>query len=202
MRQTIDDSTVRADLGPTLTPLPLKLSNFFLDHPDLSAFIVNRRGLAPYRIQMLGPRRSLAEDGDGSVGVVNLLEREDFRRVYYGEGVHRSLFFPEIRASVVIIVSMREESPPGGRPRTASNFSIYVRMTSRVLAGVVKVLRPFLQSLVIGKFSKAFAAADQLGQLLARDPSPVLADIAAFPTLFLEERRDVEDAIARLKPGT
>lgn len=199
VRKTVAGFTVHAVLGPAQTPLPLALSNFLLDHPDLSAFIVNRRGIAPYRIEMQGPRRSRADDGEGTSGLVNLLERTDRRRLYYGEGVHRSRLFPAIRATAVIVMELREQPGPGGRRETTTTFDVYVRMRSRFVSALVRALRPFLQKTVIGKFSKAFFVADRVGRLMAQDPGAVDADVRAFPTLAAEDRADLLDMIARLK---
>lgn len=203
VRATIEGRTVHETIGPSLTPLPLGLSDFLLDHPDLSAFIVRRRGIAPYRITMLGPRRTLADDGEGTTGIVDLLQSSPRRRLYYGEGVHHSRFFPDIRASAVIVMELREEPEPDGRPATVSTFEVFVRMRSRFVSGVIKTLRPFVQRTVIGKFSKAFLVADTVGRLMAADPDGVAADAGAFPAMLAEDRDEFLARIAGLKrlPG-
>jgi hypothetical protein len=192
------DYTVHAVVGPSQTPLPLELSHFLLDHPDLSAFIVNARAIAPYRIIMRGPRRSLADDGDGTRGVVNLLESAPDRRLYYGEGVHRSALFPDILAAAVIEMKLHEVRGPDGRAETISTFDVWVRLRSRWLSGVVKTLRPFLQGTVVGKFTKAFLVADAVGRDLARDPASVSADAFRFPLLSPDERAQFTALVARL----
>lgn len=200
VRATVDGRTVHERLGPGRTPLPLELSNFLLDHPDFSAEVVRRRGIAPYRIEMLGPRRSRADDGEGTSGVVNLLSRTDRRRLYYGEGVHHSRLFPDVRASAVIVMELAEETAPDGRRVTVTVFDVYVRMRSRFVAGVVKTLRPFLQRTVVGKFSKAFMVADEIGRLTARDPGALAEDARSSPALFAEERDALLALTSRLPP--
>jgi hypothetical protein len=198
VKQTSEGYTVRAVVGPARTPLPLALSNFLLDRPDLAAFVVNRRGIAPYRIEMRGIRRSLADDGDGTVGVINLISRTDARRVYYGEGEHRSRFFPAILASAVVVMDLREETAPDGRLETVSTFEVRVRMRSRFVAGVVKTLRPFLKKTIVGKFSKAFFVADAVGRAMASDPAAVARDVEAYPPMFAEDRAALLEMIAKL----
>jgi hypothetical protein len=200
IQRTVSDSTVHAVIGPSETPLPLELSNFLLDHPDMSAFIVNRRKIAPYRIEMLGPRRSLADDGEGTRGIVNLVDASPGHRLYYGEGVHRSLLFPDIRATAVIEMDLSEAAGPDSRPRTITLFHVWVRMKSRFVSRLVKTLRSFLQGTVVGKFSKAFFVADSVGRLMARDPYAVAEDIRAFPSLFVEDRAAILEMMSRLKP--
>lgn len=201
IQATVSSFTVQAVLGPAETPLPLAVSNFLLDHPDMSAFVVNREKIAPYRIEMLGARRSLADDGDGTRGVVSLIERSDRHRLYYGEGVHRSRFFPAIRASAVISLDLTGAGGADSRPASITTFHVWVRIQNRFVSGLVKTLRPFLRGTVVGKFSKALSVADSVGRLMARDPDAVAADVRAFPGLFPEDRAEILTMISRLKPA-
>jgi hypothetical protein len=200
VRRTVDGRTVQATMGPSETPLPLELTNFLLDRPDLSAFIVARRGIAPYRVELVEARRSLVDDGEGVTGEITLVETGETRRVYYGEGINRSALFPDIRASAVIVMDLRPGTDAAGRPTTTTTFSVWVRMRSRFVAGVVKTLRPFLRATVVRKFSKAFLVADQVGRLMAKDPASVLADADAFPALDPRDRAMLADLMSRLRP--
>lgn len=201
IRQTIGDCTVSAMVGPAPTPLPLHVSNFLLDRPELAAFIVNRRKIAPYRIEMLGPRRSSASDGRGTTGVVNLIERSDTHRLYYGEGVHQSLLFPDLHATAVVEMSLHEEPGPDGRPRTVTTFQVFVRLRNRFVSSVVKTLSPFLRATIAGKFTKAFAVANRVALLMTQDPDVIADDIRACPSVFIEDRAALIELIARLKPA-
>jgi hypothetical protein len=201
VQSTVSGCTVSAVLGPAETPLPLAVSNFLLDHPDMSAFIVNRRKIAPYRIEMLGPRRSSADDGEGTRGVVNLIEATGRHRLYFGEGVHRSRFFPDIRASAVIAMDLSETTGLDARPVTITTFHVWVRIKNHFVSGLVKALRPFVQGTVVRKFSKAFYVADSVGRLMASDPDGISEDIRAFRGLFEEDRAAILELVARLKPS-
>ena len=201
IQSTISGCTVSAVLGPAETPLPLAVSNFLLDHPDMSADIVNRRKIAPYRIEMLGPRRSSADDGDGTRGVVNLIEETDRHRLYYGEGVHRSLIFPDIRATAVIVMDLSESTNISSAATTITTFHVWVKIKNRFVSGLIKTLRPFLQGTVVRKFSKAFYVADSVGRLIARDPDGVSEDVRGFSGLSAEERAEILRMISRLKPS-
>ncbi len=199
VRLTTSDCTVSELVGPRDVSLPLDLSNDLLDHPDLAAFIVRRRHLAPYRIEMRGPRRSLADDGEGTSGVVNLLERTETHRLYYGEAEHRSPFFPVILASAVIDMDLEARADPGGSPATRASFLVCVRMRNPFVSGIVKILRPFLRKKVIDKFTKAFFLADRIGRLMASDPDGISRDIAEFPAFSAEQSAEFRARVAGLK---
>jgi hypothetical protein len=196
--ETTAHCTVRSRVGPADTPLPLALSNFLLDHPDLSAYLVRVRRIAPYRIEMRSPRQSWADDGDGTAGLITLVERTDTRRLYYGEGAHRSRLFPVIRASAVIEMDLAKTTGADGRPHTRTVFTVWVRIHNRFVSRLVRILKPFLRRTVIGKFSKAFMVADKVGRLMAKDPAGVAADARGFTELSAAGRADLEARMARL----
>jgi hypothetical protein len=147
---------------------------------------------------MQGPRRSSADDGDGTVGVVDLVERSDQHRVYFGQGVHHSAVFPDIHATAVIIMDLVEHVPSGEKTSTSTRFDVCVRMNNFLISGLVKSLRPFLKKTIIGKFSKAFFVADQVGRLIAKDPKSVSQDAADFPRLSSEDRSQFLSLISKL----
>ncbi len=175
-------------VGPIETPLPREMADFLLDHPDLAATIVREHGIAPYRIEMRGPRQSWADDGDGTVGLITEVSNGAGRRVYYGDGTHRSRYFPDIRAEAVIVMEMRAVPRPGCSDRVRSTFEVYVKLRNPILAKMVSLL-PFVQRTVARKFSKAFLVADQVGRLLAKTPQAVVWDVKDYGLPEAEENR-------------
>lgn len=198
VRRVTEGYTVRALVGPSQTPLPLELTNFLLDRPDLAAYLVKKKGIAPYRIEMLGPRRSSADDGDGTRGVVDLVAREETRRLYYGEGEHDSPLFPKLRADSVIVLTLEPRQGPDCRASTRTTFHVYVRLRSRFLSGMVKLLKPFVRDTVIRKFTKAFSVAEQTGRLMAADPAGMGADALSYGGLDAAERAALAAMLGRL----
>ena len=186
--QALRACTVSARVGPQETPLSLPAADFLLDHPDLSAAIARNHGLAPYRVVMRAPRQSWADDGDGTRGLIVLIEHEGARRTYYAEGAHSSALFPTIRAAAVVRLELNARPPSGLPPDVVSSFDVCVRMRNPVVSGLVKILRPFLQKTIVRKFSKAFFVAHGIGESLAKDPEPIIAEILAYPDLSDEER--------------
>ncbi|MDX6769687.1 MAG: hypothetical protein SF051_09160 [Elusimicrobiota bacterium] len=198
VRRVVERPTVRSLVGPSETPLPLDLANFLLDRPDLAAYIVKKRGIAPYRIEMLGPRRSSADDGDGTSGIVNLVSREETARLYYGEGAHNGALFPTLRANAVIALTLEPRQGPDCRRYTRTSFRVYVRLKSRVVSGLVKLLRPFVRDTVVRKFTKAFLVADQVGRLMQQDPAGVSEDALAYGGLSAADRASLAALLAGL----
>ena len=174
---------VRSTVGPVETPLPLEAANFLLDHPDLSAWLVNRRKIAPYVVERRSPKRFFADDGDGTKGLITEAERSPTRRVYQGEGTHNGWL--EADATVVLQLA------PAGPGCVISTFDVGVTLKNRLLGGAVRLLRPWLKDVIARKFGRAFLAAHKVGELLAREPASVSAELASYPKLTEAERAEL-----------
>lgn len=181
MRITVEHPTVHQVVGPIETPLSPQVSEFLLDHPDMSAWLVRRHGIAPYVIEMRGPDRSWADDGDGTTGFIGLAARAPGERAYYTEGTHVSALFPDIKAAAVVLMEIRPVVRDGCPPHVVSSFDVYVKMRSRFVSAMVKALKPFIKRVLIRKFTKAFSVAQQVGVLLAREPKATAAEILSYP---------------------
>lgn len=199
-KQTVERRTVSGSVGPIETPLTLEAAAFLLDHPDLSAWLVRRRKIAPYVIEMRGPGRSWADDGDGTTGFIDLVYRRPERRVYYTEGTHVSALFPDIRASAVIVMDISPVAREGCRGHVVTSFDVYVKLRSGFLSAMVKTLRPFIRGLIVRKFTRAFSVADQVGVLLAKDPEGIGREMLSFPGWSAEERASAQALLNPLTP--
>lgn len=191
--------TVRSRLGPVVTPLPLELANFLLDHPDVSAAIVRAHKIAPYTITMRGPRRSWADDGEGTRGLITLVRRGERDRLYYGDGTHESSVFPSIRAEAAIAMTLKPLARPGCPDAVETSFDVYVRLKNPVLSGLVKTLRAFVGKTVVRKFGKAFLVADKVGRLMAERPDELSAEVSSLPGLSGEDRARLLELIKPLR---
>lgn len=197
-KRTVERRTVSGSVGPIETPLSLEATAFLLDHPDLSAWLVRRRKIAPYVIEMRGPSRSWADDGDGTTGFIDLIHRGPKRRIYYTEGTHVSAVFPDIRASAVIFMEISAVPRGGCREHVVSSFDVYVKLRSGFLSAMVKVLRPFIKGLIVRKFTRAFAVADKVGVLLATDPEGVGREMLSYPGLSAEDRSSAQKLLSSI----
>src|SRR5436190_10764016 len=68
----------------------MEAAMFFMDHPDLTAWFLKRKRLAPYVISQTGPGRWHGDDGGGTKGDFTLVRSREGERVWLGEGTHRA----------------------------------------------------------------------------------------------------------------
>ena len=193
--------SIVSPLGPVDTPLPLDLANFLLDHPDIAAFVVHRHRIAPYRVVMKSATESFADDGAGTKGTIVLLQRSERERTYFGDGVHESKHFPRIHATAVVVMRVAEPNTADCRPFVRSNFTVYVKLRSKVLSNVAKAVRVFVRQKVAQIFARAFLAADKVGQLIAEDPEGIAREIEDYPTISAPDKARFLELMDRFKRG-
>src|SRR6185436_4977944 len=174
--ETRRSPSIVSSLGPVDTPLPLDLANFLLDHPDIAAYVVHRHRIAPYRITMKSPTESFADDGAGTKGTIALLKRDERERTYFGDGVHDRKHLPPIHAMAVVVMKVAEPNTADCRPFVRSSFKVYVKLRSKVLSAAAKAVRIFVRKKVAQIFTKAFLAANKVGQLIAQDPDGLMKE--------------------------
>jgi hypothetical protein len=189
-----EDYTAIGVMGPVQTPLPPSLYGFFLDHPVLTAGLANRLELGPFQAQSQGPGRFWVNDGDGTQGHVTLLQQSESARIYYMEGFHEGRIFPKVNAKAVVFLRLQ---PAKGGEEVDNTIVSYVRLESRMLSAMVRMLRPLLGDAIIRKLARGFDATNRLSQILALDASRVLSAAETLPGL---DPVEVEALRAAVKP--
>jgi hypothetical protein len=186
-------------LGPIQTPLSLELAEFLLDHPDLSGFLVHELKIAPYVAKLKGPGQFWADDGEGSKGLVTLVDHQPGHRVYYVDGIHHSHYFPAIHAGAAVVMEMKPDTEGQCPSHIRSAFTIYVKLNNPVLSNLAKTIRPFIRKTVAHKFGKGFMVAHGIGLEMMKNSDRVVETAAKFPTFTAQDRAELEKLAARLK---
>src|ERR1700704_1302251 len=114
LQPIISHYTTENKVGPLRTPLPEAVYLYLLDHPPMTAVLVNRLGIALYRSEMRGSGRYWGNDGEGTEGIVELVYQDRTSRVYYLEGSHDSRFLPLITGKAVVLLRMNQVTDSNG----------------------------------------------------------------------------------------
>jgi hypothetical protein len=179
--------TTANKIGPIRTPLPEEVYFYLLDHPSMAAALVNRLDLGLYKAAMLGPGRFWGSDGEGTEGVVELVYEDRATRMYYLEGFHDGTLLPQVTGKAVVLLSIRPVKESNGADAIETTVVSYAQLNSRVLSGILSLIRPLVGRVVIGRFMKGFATADRLSQVMRLDPDRVLFEATDPPSLPDEE---------------
>jgi hypothetical protein len=83
-----DNPTTSGLIGPVRTPIPQHVYEYLLDHPSLIAALVRKLGMGNYQFTSRGPNQFWGNDGDGTQGLLSLLQREGTTRIYHIDGYH------------------------------------------------------------------------------------------------------------------
>jgi hypothetical protein len=175
--------TTANKIGPVRTPLPEEVYGYLLDHPPMAAHLVNRLDIGLYKATAYAPNVFWGSDGEGTEGVVHLVYRDRFTRIYYLEGRHDGTFLPSVTGKAVALIRIQPVQEVNGRDAVETTLVAYLRLNNRFLSGAMSILRPLIGQVVTRQFMKAFHAADRLSEVMRQDPDRVLFEATDPPSL-------------------
>lgn len=195
LHEIIDHYTITTKVGPIRAGLPESLYRDLLDRPPLAAALINRLDLGLYKSEMRGPGRFWGNDGEGTEGVVQLISQSRTARIYYLEGLHESRLLPNITGKAVVFLKMDSVKDADGMEAMDSTMVAYTKLDSRILSGVVSLLRPFIGGTVKRKLSKGVETVNRLSILMRQHPDRVLFEAMDPPALPDEDVAFVKQAL-------
>lgn len=198
LQPIIDEFTTANKVGPIQTPLQESVYVYLLDRPPLAAALVNRLELGLYKAEPRGPGRYWGDDGEGTVGLVELVYQDPRHRLYYLEGSHHSTLLPHLTGKAVVMLSMARVKAAAGQDAVETTLVSYTRLDNRVLAGLVSLLRPLVGRTVSRKLMKGINAVNQLGMEMRRHPDRVLFEATDPPSLPSEDVAFLKQALANM----
>jgi hypothetical protein len=166
---------------------------YLLDHPELAAHVARTLRVARYRVWRT-PEGLALDDGWGVRGHFRVVYAHDGTRVMLARGQYDHALLPPIRGQAVAMIEYRLEPAPNGRSLVRPVVSGYVKLDSRVLAGLLKVASAAAQrkaDLEAHRLAKVFA---RVSRELDEDPGGVLDRLRREPDVPREEL----EALARL----
>ena len=185
-------------VGPILTPLSEPVYRYLLDRPPMTAALTNRLGLSLYKSEARGPGRVWADDGEGTEGLIELVYQDSSNRVYYVEGAHTSLVLPDIAGKAVVLVKMNPAQDGQGNDAVDTTLVAYAKLNSRVLAGLVSLIRPLIGNTIARKLTKGFNVVNRLGQEMRQHPNRVLFEATDPPPLPQDEVAFLKQALEHM----
>jgi len=169
----VNDWSTSDVVGPIESSIPIELYSFLVDHPIITASLVQSLGLASYQFTGRGDHQYWVNDGDGTQALLSLVHRSEGTRIYYLAGYHEGRVFPRVHAKAAVFLRMRPVVTKTGRSVVENTLISYTRLDDPWLAGVVRILRPLIGGAVTRKLSRGFQVTTQLGTLIADDPDRV-----------------------------
>jgi len=199
----LTDYTFRRSVMSTGRVLDRTLHEFLLSHPDIGASLVRVQGLGSYRVRRVAPGVFQGTDGEGASSVLRIVEEAPGRRVFHARGRHVARFAPDISGEALVLLTTWYEDA-GDLELAHGHLTVYARLDNRLLGWVLRLLMPFIGSVLDAKIAKAFASESRAVKHSGLDPDTVLArleeDAALSHADVAEFRSLLRDALAR-RPG-
>lgn len=166
--------------GPVRTALPAPLYTYFLDHPAVTASLMQRLGLGPYQARSDSPTQFWVNDGEGTQGLVRILYQDATTRIYHIEGFHEGRLLPVMRGQAVVFLSAAAE----GRADLAAvdtTLTSYIQLDNRTLSSILSLFKPLIGEAITRRLTRVFDDTDRLSQVIAQDLDQVLQHLLALP---------------------
>lgn len=187
LQAIIGDYTTANKIGPIPTPLSEPVFFHLLDHPPLTAALIGRLDLGPYKSEGRGAGRFWASDGEGTSGEVELLYQDRAHRIYHVEGTYKSAMFLRVAGKAVILARMNPMKDNQGNDGMQMTLVVYTKLDSRFLAGLVSLIRPLAGNAIVRKLNKGFDVVYRLGQEIRQRPDRVMVKATNPPPLPPED---------------
>lgn len=194
----VSNYTTANKIGPVRIALPPSLYFYLLDRPPLAAALINRLDLGLYQAEPKGPHRYWGQDGAGTWGTVELVYRDQTSRIYYLDGQHESRLLPHVTGKAVLFMSMQPVKDQTGAKSTDTTLVAYTRLDSRVLSGLLSLLRPLVGGTVTSKLHKGVETVNRLGSVMRHQPQQVLFEASDSPPFADEDIAFLKQALAEL----
>lgn len=185
----VNHSTTTGNVGPLRSLISPPLYEFLLDRPVLTAALVRRLGLGSYEFTARGPDQYWGNDGDGTQGLLSLVQRNGSTRIYHIDGYHEGHVFPMVKAQAVVFVKILPAASANGAAAVDTSLTAYTRLNDPVLSGLVWMLRPLVGETVTQKLALAFEVTTKVGNAIAEDAARILREAAGLPFTDPEERQ-------------
>jgi len=198
LQPIIEQYTTANKVGPIRTLLPEAVYLSLLDHPPMTAALINRLDLALYQAERRAPDQYWGHDGEGTQGIVQLVYQDRQSRVYYLEGTHNSRLLPNLNGKAVILLKMQRVSEADGRESMDTTMVAYARLDNRVLSGMASLFRPLIGGTVTRKLAKGVDTVNQLGRIMRQEPDRVLFEALDPPALQDDEVALLRQALATI----
>lgn len=199
LQPVMTDYTTANKIGPVRTPLSEEVYFYLLDHPMVATTLVDRLELGLYKAVVQRPGQFWGSDGEGTEGVVQLVYEDRARRLYYLEGSHDGTLLPQVTGKAVVLLWIRPVKEASGADAMETTVVSYTQLDSRILSGLMSLMRPLTGKIVTRQFMKGFDTADRLSQVMRRDPERVLFEATDPPALADAEVAFLKQALTGMR---
>jgi hypothetical protein len=201
LADVIDHPSASGVIGPNQTPISVELYTYLLDHPAVTAMLMQRMAMGSFQITPQGPNRYWVNDGDGAEGLLVLVFRDVHTRIYYIDGRHRSALFPTMKAKTAVFLRILPEPAASGRPMVQTTLASYTRFEDGMLSKLLRLFQPLVTRAVNRTLTKEFSMTHRLGLLIAEQPHRVLREAAELSETASDDRQSLLALLQKAAPS-
>jgi hypothetical protein len=174
--------------SPTLDHAILNrpLHHFLMDRPDVGAALSRILKIGTYTVTRTGTDQFRASDPEGLEGDLEILYRDEARRVYFAQGTAEGRLL-KVQGKALVLNRSQYRTTDQGQQWVTTDLTIYAKIENPFLAFFLKIFSPLIGGMVDAKLSKAQGVVRQVCELMVQDPQGTYARIAESEELAPED---------------
>ena len=182
----LNDHTLKRSPSQEHPIVNRQLHQFLLDRPDVGAGISRALGIGDYTMTREGKDLFHGSDPGGIEGNMEILYRNEARRIYFAEG-YAKVGLLTLRGKTLVVQESEYWTTDQGEQWVKSQLTIYAKIKNPFLAFFVKIFSPLMGDFVDSKISKAQGVVQQVNEAMIQDPQGTYRQVAESYQLPVED---------------
>ncbi len=151
-----------------------ELYHFTLDNPEILVNIWHLLGLEDIVLERIAPTRFRAEDGVGTLGTAEVIDRSHDSMLVYGEGSYDGpLFVKPVRGRCLMFLRSRTVRETDGHYYITSRLDVFVALEQAGVELLAKTFGPLMTRVADYNFTQSMAFVQSLAEAAERNPHGV-----------------------------
>ncbi|MCA9065025.1 MAG: hypothetical protein KDA96_18270, partial [Planctomycetaceae bacterium] len=172
------------------------LYRYLVQHPDVAVSTWRVMGISRFQMWQTGATEYEAEASDGSIGIADILYRDQNRCLFICEGSYANPLLPKpLEAKALVWFTSAFEADQNGTPQVTQHVDVFVSFPSAGVSTVAKMLAPVTNPMMDRNVFEVSLYAGMMSRAVANEPEWV-KEVARQMEGVLPQRRTELTAIA------
>ncbi len=185
---------------PTLTfEVDPGVYRYFIHHPDVVVSIWRALNVSNYQMKQTGAKDYEADSGDGTLGVLEVLHRDDNHQVILCDGEMRSpVLKRRVRSKVVLHLVNVYSTDRSGRTFVTHRLDMFVAIPNQGFGAAAKLTKPFSNVIIDRNFKEVSLFVQMMSLAMRHQPDWVEELTGKMDGILAVRKKELIDLTARV----
>lgn len=185
---------------PTLTfEVDPRVYRYFTHHPDVVVSIWRALNVSNYQMKQTGAKDYEADSGDGTLGVLEVIYRDDNHQVIMCDGEMRSpVLKRRIKSKVVMHLVNVYSTDRNGRNYVTHRLDMFVAIPNQGFGAAAKLTKPFSNIIIDRNFQEVSLFVQMMSLAMRHQPDWVEELTGKMDGVLAVRKKELIDLTARV----